>query len=264
MIKKIYVEGYIAIYTPFFKCVNSGALYNSPPHGAEIVRPPIIDGIPILNITEESAPSIFNEYYAKNGFSTLYHIANFFCYKLDGSLSDLKARLNDIRQLVNGAYVNNQTLLRLAFVGAISALDTWVSEVILFQVTKNRDLFIKIIESFPNTLKNKLYPQLIKMWCDNESGSAEMKVIDHILESSYSNFKAIQEVIKLLYDIYIPNNPLISSYLIERHLIVHRSGRKKDGSIIEFSKEELLNRINTIEKFINDLNTQLLQSAIQV
>lgn len=80
--KKIYVNGGVAIYTPFFCYKDAGAGYKEPPVGAEIMEcDDKIDGCPCIKITAEKVPSIFNEYYAKTFF--LHYINGvIFCINL--------------------------------------------------------------------------------------------------------------------------------------------------------------------------------------
>ena len=69
--KEIYVDGSVVITTPFFRYQDGGALCQEQPTGTELM--PCnhqIDGMKVLIIGEKSTPSMFNKYYAKEGFST--------------------------------------------------------------------------------------------------------------------------------------------------------------------------------------------------
>ena len=74
MEKIIYVNGGIVINTPFFKCVDAGAFFDSPPVGAEIIEPNTVNnnGYRFLEINDEHPQSIFNAYYAKYEFTSYY------------------------------------------------------------------------------------------------------------------------------------------------------------------------------------------------
>lgn len=70
--KKIYVNGNIIIKTRYFKFKdNCGACYREPPEGTEIWEANKIEnGSKFFEITDKNPQSIFNDYYAKGGFTT--------------------------------------------------------------------------------------------------------------------------------------------------------------------------------------------------
>ena len=95
------------------------------------------------------------------------------------------------------------------------------------------------------------------MWSDNVIDSAEQEVIDCVLKTSYSNFRRIND--DILKDLYGLKNILsfnIDDIFRLRHLIVHRSGKQKNGEELMFDKTELISmieRIQTAASIINDL-----------
>lgn len=79
MKKLVYVNGGVAILTPFFRYLDAGARFGMPEEPSYIIEPDEeMDGQPCIIITEEKAPTFFKGYYAKTFFSTRCKIASFF------------------------------------------------------------------------------------------------------------------------------------------------------------------------------------------
>lgn len=261
MKKLVYVNGGVAILTPFFRYRDAGARFEMPEDPSDIIEPDEeINGRPCIIITEEKAPTLFKEYYAKTFFSTRFGIASFFSSSIEDSYNDFEKRILDILNLLKQNDVSKETsqiLYRLSLVAAVAALDTYISDLVLFISTKNKNIFLKTAQKFCQNKAANIIARIAKMWSDNVLDSAEQEVIDCVLKTSYSNFKRIND--DILKDLYGLNN--IPSFNINdifrlRHLIVHRSGKQKNGEQLMFEKMELLSmieRLHTVASTINDL-----------
>ena len=99
--KKIYVNGGIVVETSFFCHGNVGCLYTTPPEGSEKMEcDDEVKGQPCIVVTEEKAPSIFNEYYAKTFFSTRYCWADFLRNDFEHDYKDYQSRIEDIKEML--------------------------------------------------------------------------------------------------------------------------------------------------------------------
>ncbi|MCM1092706.1 MAG: hypothetical protein NC421_02010 [Lachnospiraceae bacterium] len=259
---KVFVNGGVLIMTPFFRHKNGGCRFSH--HiSSEIIEPNgDIDGYPCLIITENAAPTIFKGYFAKTFFTSKYTWAPFFSNTVDQCLQEFNCRIDEIMELIETSTVKSptvkQTLYRMSLTTAISALDTWVSDIVLYTVTKDSEAFLKICKIvIPANKSNDMMVRLLKMWNYNAIDSVEQEIIDLVLKKSYSNMSEIKTIIKLLYGIIIDKNESVEDSILKRHLIVHRSGRRKNGDIIEFSKEEIVERICLIKCFVNKLSSKI-------
>lgn len=261
---KIYVNGGIVIETPFFKYKNAGAKSDIVPEGAEILYPKNeINGEPCLIIREEKdkdgkmrvmAPTFFKEYYAKSFFSTLHSFATFFSNSIDDCFDSFYSKRDELMTLLDKNDVHqatSQTLYRLLIVGIIAALDTLISDVILYKATKDRLSFIKAVDfAVPQNKKSDVLERIIGMWCDNIIDSAEQDVIDAILKKSYASSKEIKKGIQLMYDVQLPDVKFIDDYIHYRHLIAHRNGREKNGNYIVFDKNKIHSIIGCVNNYV--------------
>lgn len=263
----IYVNGGILIKTPFFKYSNAGCYYNNPPEGAEIIEANnIIDGVPCIIITEKNAPSFFKEYYAKTEFTTLYDFAPFFKNTLQDCHKEFCDKIGEIYDLIRENDVSKDTrqnLYRLSLVAVVSALDSYISGIVLFAATKDRNIFLETARKYCKNKASDIISRITKMWCDNIFDSAEQEVVDEVLKTSYSNLKRINDdVLKSIYCVALPKNVDISDILNLRHIIVHRNGKRKDGKEEKLDKASLITYIKRVEDLELEINNIVTDSKI--
>lgn len=275
---KVYVDGGIVIKTPFFKYKKAGARYGTPPEGSEILKPKgNLKGEPCLIIKEEErnnrkivkAPSFFKEYYARTFFASRHCFASYFSKSIEDCFTSFCNKKDEVLSLINHNDVfepTRQTLYRLSIVSVVAALDTLISDLVLFIATKDRDSFLKAVDlAVPSSNKKNILKRIIHMWCDNAIDSAEQEVIDHILRKSYADLDEIKKIFKSLYNIDIEDNKQVEEMIYWRHLISHRNGRKKDGSILEFDKSDIYHIIETIDSYVKLIKTKIeLPSKIEI
>ncbi|MBD5256664.1 MAG: hypothetical protein HDS50_03405 [Bacteroides sp.] len=264
---KVYVNGCILIKTPFFKYSAGGCYYEYPPDGADIINPDsVVDGHKCLVITEDKAPSFFKEYYAREEFTTYSDWAPFFDLTIDKCFSSFEEKLSEVVELLKNNDVHvptRQNLYRLALLSAVAALDTLISDLILFISTKDRSCFLKIIGHLGLNSKKcfQLMTRINKMWCDNAIDSAEQNVISLILRKSYSSIEDIKDILKDIYGISVSSSEDLKEIIEMRHLIAHRNGRRKDGTNIDLTKDALIAKIGVIRDFSEQLKQKLVMQT---
>jgi len=113
MTKKVYVDGSILIKTSDFKYEGAGCLFDIPQGAETIGTNEIIDGEPFLVIDDERPQSMFNEYYAKGVFTTLYswsYYLNSNCQKAYDNYIDRKDEIECLLEGVNKLEPRQQEL----------------------------------------------------------------------------------------------------------------------------------------------------------
>lgn len=260
--KKIYVNGGIVIDTPFFRYNDAKCLCITPPEGCEQIEcNSEINGQPCIIITETSAPSIFNEYYAKTFFSTRNEWAPFLRNSYDDCYAEYRQRITDITELskIQCCQHTMQILLRQVYLGIIAAVDTFVCGTILTKIAGSKESFFTYFQEFilarcnDKESKQKLYA-LERMWDDNEMGNSEQNVFDNVLKESYSSISRIKTTYTKLFGISIcDTNGDMNKHFRIRHVIAHRNGRKKDGGLYEFTLRDIDNLINDANGFVKQI-----------
>lgn len=260
--KKIYVNGGIVIDTPFFRYNDAKCLCITPPEGCEQIEcNSEINGQPCIIITETSAPSIFNEYYAKTFFSTRNEWAPFLRNSYDDCYAEYRQRITDITELskIQCCQHTMQILLRQVYLGIIASVDTFVCDTILTKIAGSKESFFTYFQEFilarcnDKESKQKLYA-LERMWDDNEMGNSEQNVFDNVLKESYSSISRIKTTYTKLFGISIcDTNGDMNKHFRIRHVIAHRNGRKKDSGLYEFTLRDIDNLINDANGFVKQI-----------
>ncbi|MCH5309642.1 MAG: hypothetical protein J1E58_07240 [Prevotella sp.] len=258
--KKIYVDGGILINTRYFTCTNGGALYEEKPEGVELLEPKdFFEGSKCLIIDDEHPQSIFNEYYARTFFSSLYEGAGLLTMTYSDCLVEYKDNVDCLKLLLTHTCDKNSSidnaLFKMAYVNAVTLLDSFICSIVLSHIVHNELYFIEYYKKFiPNNIQVKLQYHLI----NEDKGKWEQEVIKEILKTSFSNFDRIKEVFKTI-GLKLPhNNDLdnrIKEHFFNRHLLVHRNGKMRDGKKLKLNKDIIFTVIRDLNSFVNQIMT---------
>ena len=261
MKKKIYVEGDILIATPFFKFSNAGAYYLSPPEGAEIIKEEELKNSTLI-IDEENPQSIFNEYFARGGFTSYYEGAEFLYNIFQDVYNDYCERIADIKEVINHKVESSkhqEILNRMYYMSIVTSVDTFVSDIIVTKVIESEDTFHKYSNSqfLPKTKKeylSKLRKKNIGKW--------EQEIIECIMEGSYTRVKRIRKILKDLFHVnFKDRSNKMSSHFSNRNRIAHKNGRIKDGSYLAISKNDLSTLISDSNEFVEEIMFEISKGA---
>lgn len=259
--KKYYVNGGIEINTPFFKQMGAGAGYEiEMVPGCEVL--PTTHKLPTgedyLLIDEDFPQTMFAEYYAKTFFSTGYCWAPMFHKTYEDDYSEFQARLNDARVLMKlkaqlkGAPAGSCALLsRYAFFTVLSALDTFLADIVLTRITNDETAFYQLAR------RTKNYRNCEADFEAGKYGVVEQKVIEYVLKQSYLNADSIKETLNMLFGFSVVVDSTLKDLFRQRHRIAHRGGRLRDGSFVEYSPDEINNTIVLIDGFVVKIIEQI-------
>lgn len=256
MANKLYVDGGILINTRFFTCINAGCLYNERPEGAEVIEPTTyVEGQKCLIIDDEHPLSMFNEYYARTFFTSLYQGADYLNKSYEDCYNEFILSLNDVRSIRSITIRQDNgveaALMKMLYVNVITILDAFICSVILSTVVRNEEIFVNYYnQMISNNVKISLEKYLIK----EERGLWEQGIVKEIMLTSYSNIKTIKNAFKAM-GMAKPQDPndIISRHFHNRHLLVHRNGKMKDGRILMVNAEMIDSLLVDIEGFANQI-----------
>lgn len=142
--------------------------------------------------------------------------------------------------------------LKLVQAGVFASLDTFVLDCILSKVLNDEDCF----KCFAAKILRVQTPDIE---CSrDERIKWEHDTIDEILKKSYCNIDTIKNVFKHLYNVSLTDKDgHVKEYILTRHLIAHRNGRKKDGSIVNISKSEICEIICNVSDFVDQIYNKI-------
>ena len=257
--KIIYVNGGILVKSRYFKCKNGGAYFDTPPKGAEILEPnKTKDGYKYFEINDDNPQSIFNEYYAKGGFTAYDKWVSYLHRTLVEAYNSYLQRIEDIKELINidlNRLKHNNILNRLFFINIIASLDTFICDTILTIITSDESIFERYANSIPHNQISMRSQDLKKQNC---IGILEQKVFRYVLKQSYCNMDTIKNSYKKLCNtVIIDTNGLINQYFEKRHKLVHRNGRDDNDEYIIISNEELYALIEDTRAFVDQVMSKI-------
>lgn len=247
--KKFFVDGGILVNTPYFRYLNGGAGFDelAIPDAEPLAtnRKSQDDGEYLL-IDDRHPQSIFAEYYARTFFTTGYLWAPMFCKTYDACRREFKRNIEEIDILLSlsdhvDAESAHNLLLRQSIVSVMSAMDTFLADIVLTKITSDEGAFYKYAFSF--VLKSEDYFEI-----DPET---EQRVINSVLRRSFMNKQTIKETFLVLFDMEMEIEGSVEHLISNRHLLVHRCGRKKDGMHMIISRNDVSDAIKIVEGFVD-------------
>lgn len=169
--------------------------------------------------------------------------------------AEFNQSIENIKQLLDAAPENEplQThYFNMLFSSVITSLETYLADGLKFHMAKNKDYLIIFVETFKDFKNQK---------CDLSNifdlyNSVESKVDDELRSLLYHNLPKIMGIYKSTFDIdFKPINELMNAISI-RHDLVHRNGKKPDGTAHNISKEDILGLCEKTSEFVNYIEEQ--------
>jgi hypothetical protein len=131
---------------------------------------------------------------------------------------------------------------RLLFANAITALETYLSDTFINRVFGDKDLLQKYIDSDPKFKERKVsYKDILR-----EAERVEDEARKELLDVVWHNVGKVKAMYAQVLGVDLGDLSIIAAAIQQRHDIVHRNGRKKDGTMIEVSTENIHSLLDTI------------------
>lgn len=188
-------------------------------------------------------PEIYNEYFS------IYVAAR------TAPLQKTMERIGEIRELLNlPGHASSVELVRnLAFGAAITALESFLWETMVFWVENEEGVVRNIITTHP-----AFKDQPIKLGTIFEKSTQLKKDILGFMQGVvWHNWEKVGTLYKYGLGIKKLNLDHFSSAVFKRHDIVHRSGFTKDGEKVSVSLDEIIILCQQISRFAVDVAKQI-------
>lgn len=251
----IYVDGSILIKTSDFKYQGAECLFDIP-EGAETIEPnDVIDGVPFLVIDDERPQSMFNEYYAKGGFTSLYGWSYYLNSNSQKAYDNYKDRKDEIEYLLEGINKldprQQELTYKLLLLNVVTLFDAFVCETIVSKITSSKECFDAFYERFYDDLTKQRKRHFDKL----SRGELEREVVMSQLGKSYASVERVNQIYKngwkITFDICEGYN--LQDWFDWRHRIVHRNGREKDGSYHQFCLDDVRSALVDIDDAVKHI-----------
>ncbi|HEX8775259.1 MAG TPA: hypothetical protein VF735_16935 [Pyrinomonadaceae bacterium] len=186
----------------------------------------------------------YEEYdYAKAVLSNVNYFQTF---------SDEISRLKLLNNLVIEDEMTLKTLQRQIYIGAITCLETYLSDALVNKVLSSQAFLESFISKYDfggrKLELNQLFDYVKK---------AEDIAKSEMLELMYHNLPKVSQIYQAAVGVEFPRFSTIAKAVSTRHDLVHRNGKTKEGKEVEISKEIVNTVITDVESFIGSINQRL-------
>jgi len=170
-----------------------------------------------------------------------------------------KSNIEIIRKLNNIAEISKEDisahLLNMLYSNAITSLETYLSDAFIDKIESDRKFLISFVETFKDFSDNKIKISEIFI---------KYSKIDDLVAEALSNiiYHQLPKVKGMYEDTFNINFPDIGSLMkaiLNRHDLVHRNGKTKDGKILKIESKDIIDLCDEIETFVNCINHQLIK-----
>lgn len=164
--------------------------------------------------------------------------------------------MHKLKELNKLSLNNNElekTLKRQIYSSTITCLEDYLSTTLINNVLNDNILFRKFVETYENFKKEKF--SLNQIFIKREQ--LESKVKEHLLGIIYHNLRIVKGIYETTFDIKFPDINEVMKIVINRHHMVHRNGKDKDGNEIILDINNVNDVIYKVEEFIKKIDLLL-------
>lgn len=252
--RRIYIEGGLLITTPLFASARIVAGCGSQPDGTEVVKPStIVEGFPCLVVDDNHPLSFFDEFYVRDFVSSGTIGTPYFTETYENCFKRFNKQISEVQLMVNdksGLLEARRPLLnKLLYSYSLTILDAYICSCVITAVTHDESTFLNYYRKMVDTnRKAKLSDYLIR----NDRGRWEQYIIkEDILKKSFLNGTRIKDSFSVIGWGNIPLGQIITQAVENRHILVHRNGRRLDGSVITIDDDQVRELIRAVQEYID-------------
>ena len=183
-------------------------------------------------------------------FETTQANADFF-RTFNKAISVLTSFLN--RQLPKQINLQ-QPFYRMLYSSAITAMETYLSDAFFQRLINNEELINRLLITAPEFREKKYSIADLVDW----RAQARDKVSDYILDMAWHNIPKVEALYRNVLDItFLKDSSPIHRAVAIRHDLVHRNGRRKNGTFHKFSKQDIETLFTSLGHFVTHIDQQI-------
>ncbi|MDJ0620158.1 MAG: HEPN domain-containing protein [Calothrix sp. MO_192.B10] len=146
-----------------------------------------------------------------------------------------------------------KTLKRQIYIGAITCLETYLSDAFINTVLSNDKYLRSFFKSFKDFKEQKIGMHQLLEHADNAKEIAKKARLEVI----FHNLSKVSNMYKKTLDISFPSFSDIARYISIRHDLVHRNGKTKEGNETPVDDQNVDTVINDIRSFVEQIDKAL-------
>lgn len=147
----------------------------------------------------------------------------------------------------------HKTLLKQIYTGTITCMEDYLSTTLVQEVLNNKSAFRRFVK------KDK---ELSKRTCKFEEiyetiDGLEKIVKERLLSIQYHNIALVSSLYKIVFNYELPEYSEIGRIVSDRHHMVHRNGKTKEGEEILIDARVVDSAVKTVEEFIQKIDNTI-------
>lgn len=263
--KKIYVNGGILVNTRYYNYrTGYGALFDEQPEGTIFLDPTDeVEGSKCLIIDDDHPQSIFNSYYAKTFFTSLYNGAQYYSNNYSDCFNETAEELREIERILASITSIDQdtcdSLMKFLYINIVTIIDSFICSIILATIVCDENKFVDYYKKmFSNSDKVKIEEYLLT----ENRGMWDKMVIEKILRTPFENMDNIKKSFGAI-GLNKPQDPngMMAKHFHNRNVLVHRNGKKMDGEKMKVTVEDVRQLLADTRFFIDSIQNSIPQDV---
>lgn len=155
---------------------------------------------------------------------------------------------------IEGSSHTRHLFRRMLFSSAITNLETYLSDAFHQSVIRDEKLRIKLLKTSPDLRDRRFDIDDILDW----NGRIEEKIGQYLFDIVWHNLAKIRPMFATVLSVQFPQDSSeVHRAVAVRHDIVHRNGRRKDGSVLVIRDSDLMTCFDAVTNFVEHIEKQL-------
>ncbi|WP_459195770.1 hypothetical protein [Wukongibacter baidiensis] len=178
-----------------------------------------------------------------------------FYSSVDFEASPITTYINSIDSIKSFLYMNidpkiQNSLYRMVFVNVISIMETYLADFFTSNVLVDQSKIRKLVETTKEFSKEQF--KLANVYSVMEG--IDKRVKNYLLSIVWHNLPKVNALYSNTLDINLQRHlPDLTKAIKQRHDLIHRNGRTKDGTYITTQKEDIVERISKVGNLIYEI-----------
>ncbi|MFW0992339.1 HEPN/Toprim-associated domain-containing protein [Vibrio parahaemolyticus] len=168
-----------------------------------------------------------------------------------------KQSIDELSTLNNTS--DQETLQRMIFASVITAMEAYLSDTMKKQVLNRHAIKRRFVECH-NSFEAKIKQNGIFTLLD----TLDQKLNEEIDKISFHNVDTVTGLYNNVLLCEFPKDKMsqLSKAVDIRHDIVHRNGKKTDGTLVVVSQQDVMNLVELIQYLIKDIDSQIIDGLL--
>jgi len=169
--------------------------------------------------------------------------------------SEFNKSIENIEELTKITIINKALqphYFNMLYSSVITSLETYLSDALKFNLAQKEEFLIKFVETFEDFKNVKCDFNHIFNLCN----SIERTVEEGLRSFLYHNLPKIKGIYKSTFGINFLPIPELMQAISIRHDLVHRNGKKKNGTPHNITKDNVLELCNETLSFVQNIEEQ--------